>query len=259
MYLRKGSDLRETAKLADFVVSTDFASLPKDVVNQAKLCILDWFGVTLAGSKEEPAKIIAGLIKRLDKRKESTLIGDGNRVSCPNAVLINGTTSHVIELDDLHMDGILHPGVTTVSAALALAEKEGKGGRDLITATVLGYDVQARVSMAVIPSHYSDRHFHATGTCGTFGSAAAAGKLLNLNKEEMENALGIAGCQAAGLKEAFGTMCKPLQAGKAAQNGVMAAMLAQKGFSGRLRCLKAKEVSGRQRQILAMLRKLLTN
>ena len=227
-----------TKKLADFVVETTFDDLPDGVTEHVKVCILDWIGVALAGSIEPPSRIIASIIKEMAGRKEAAVIGMGFRTSCPNAALVNGVMGHSIELDDIHEEAIIHPAAPVMPAALAMAEREDVCGKKLITAVTLGYEVEIRIGRAVIPSHYE--FWHPTGTCGSFGAAAAAGKLLGLDEKCMATAFGIAGTGAAGLVEVFGTMSKPFNAGRAAMSGVMAALLAQRGFTSSTRILEAE-------------------
>jgi len=221
-----------TQELAKFVVSFDFDEIPERIVSLTKLFILDWTGSALVGSSWKQARIVIDLVKESYRRGRSTIIGDGSRVSSIGAALANGTMSHVVELDDAHYGANVHMGVVTIPAALAVAENKSAGGRDLINSVVLGCETQARIGIAVNPSHYNKRQFHSTGTVGSLGAAVVAGKLLNLNEEELAMAIGIAGTQAAGLKESFGTMCTFLHAGMAAYHGVLAAVLVQRGFTG---------------------------
>jgi len=230
--------LSVTKELADFVVETSFDDLPEEVAEHAKTCILDWIGVALAGSLEPPSRIMASIIKEMGGREEAAVIGMGFRTSCPNAALANGVIGHSAELDDIHEEAIIHPAAPVMPAALATAEAEDGSGKDLITAVTLGYEVEIRIGRAVNPSHYM--FWHPTGTCGTFGAAAATGKLLGLDEKGMAHAFGIAGTGAAGLVEVFGTMSKPFNAGRAAMGGVMAALLAQRGFTSSTRILEAE-------------------
>jgi len=218
--------------LANYLTDLQFDDLPKNVVEKAKMCLIDTIGVTLAGSRTETGRMIISLVKEWGGNEEATIFGDGCKVPSANAALVNGTLGHIHELDDGHRVAMGHPGVTSIPAAMAIAEKVGAKGKELITATVLGYEVFIRLAMSVNPSH-RDRGFHTTGTCGVFGAAAAAGKVLGLDKKSMVNALGIAGIQAAGLIEVMRgeSRLKPLNAGKAAYNGVLAALLAKKGFT----------------------------
>ncbi len=227
-----------TKRLADFAADLKFEALPRGVVEQAKLCLLDWLGAALAGSLELPSRILASIVRDMGGREESTVIGTDIRATSINASLANGVAGHAVELDDINEESIVHPAAPVMPAALAIAERDGLSGRDLLVAIVVGYEVENRIGRAMNPSHY--RYWHATGTCGTFGAAAAAGRLLGLDGEGMARAFGIAGTQAAGLIEAFGTMSKPLNPGKAAMNGVIAALLAQRGFTAPTSILEAE-------------------
>jgi 2-methylcitrate dehydratase PrpD len=198
---------------------------------------LDWLGSALAGSLEPPAKIIKELTKETGGRKESTIIGTRTKSSCLNAALANGIMGHTIELDDLHVDSIIHPAAPVVPASLATAESNHGSGKELITSVILGYEVEIRLALALAHSHYD--HWHPTGTCGTFGAAVAAGKILKLNEKKMTHAFGIAGTEASGLIDVFGTMSKPLNAGRAAQSGVIAALLAKKGFTSSIQIFES--------------------
>jgi 2-methylcitrate dehydratase PrpD len=230
--------MTETRKLAEFIVKTNFNDLPENVQRHAKLCIMDWLGASLAGSIEPPAKMISAIMRELGGKRESTIIGAHTKTACMNAALANGIIGHTVELDDVHELSIIHPAAPVIPAALAIGERCDSSGQDFIAAVVLGYEAGIRIGMAMNPSHY--QYWHTTGTCGTFGAAVTAGKLLDLDEEEMIQALGIAGTQAAGLVETFGTMSKPLNPGKAAQSGVLAALLAQKGFTSSKQMLDSK-------------------
>jgi 2-methylcitrate dehydratase PrpD len=170
---------------------------------------------------------------------ESTMFASG-RSSAAGAALANGVASHILELDDVHKTSTLHPAAPIIPAALAIAEREHLDGPCFLLAVALGYDVALRIGEAVNPSHY--RYWHPTGTVATFGSAAAAGSLLKLNGDQMLDALGNAGTQAAGLWEfnADGAMSKHLHPGKAAFNGILSADLARLGFTGATRILEGQ-------------------
>jgi 2-methylcitrate dehydratase PrpD len=148
------------------------------------------------------------------------------------AALVNGAAAHALDYDDVNMAMPGHPSVAILPGLLALAELKSSSGRDVITAFVAGYETACRIGAALQPGHYN-LGFHSTGTVGSFGAAAACARLLGLDAEAIAMALGIAGTQAAGLKSQFGTMCKPFHAGRAAQNGLLAARLAERGFSSR--------------------------
>jgi len=163
---------------------------------------------------------------------QSSIIGHSARLPMLSAALVNGSAAHALDYDDVNMAMPGHPSVAILPGLLALAELKGSSGREVVTAFVAGYETACRIGAALQPGHYNFG-FHSTGTVGTFGAAAACAWLLGLDAEAAATALGIAGTQAAGLKSQFGTMCKPFHAGKAAQNGLLAARLAQRGFSSR--------------------------
>ncbi len=233
------SNVRVTEDLANFIIETEYDHFPHHVVEHTKLCVLDWLGAAFAGCEAPSARIVQTLVRELGGNHESTVIGTKFKTSLINAALANGVMGHAVELDDIHAESITHPAAPVIPAALACAEKQDSSGQDLIASIILGYDVEIRISAAIVLSHYE--YWHPTGTCGTFGSVAAAGKILRLNVEEMINALGLAGTQASGLIKAFGTMSKPLNAGKAAVNGIIAALLAKKGFSGPSQILEGEK------------------
>jgi len=226
------STLMIANRLSTFVTSLEFEDLPKSVVEQAKRSLLDTIGVILAGLSSETGKTFTSLAREWGGIKDSTIFGDGLKVPSPIAALVNGTMGHVHELDDGHRFALGHPGITSIPAAFAVAEKSGADGKELITSIVLGYDLFVRVAKAINPSHRR-RGFHTTGTCGTFGAAVASGKILHLNEKEIVNTIGIAGIQAAGLMEVMhgDSIIKPLNAGRAASNGTLAALLAEQGIS----------------------------
>ena len=223
---------RVTLDIASRAAGLRYAELPKDIRRWARQCLLDWLGVTLAGAAEELSRILLAEAEEQGGRPIATLIGHGAKASTQQAALLNGAASHALDYDDVNMTMGGHPTVPVMPATLALGEARGASGADLIAAFVAGYETACRIGALVAPSHYA-RGFHATATVGTFGAAAACARLFKLDEAQTATALGIAGTQAAGLKSMFGTMCKPLHAGKAAQNGLLAAGLAARGFSAR--------------------------
>jgi 2-methylcitrate dehydratase PrpD len=163
---------------------------------------------------------------------QAGVIGREKRLPALSAALVNGAAAHALDYDDVNMAMPGHPSVAILPGLLGLAEVRRSSGREVITAFVAGYETACRIGMALQPGHYN-LGFHSTGTVGSFGAAAACARLLGLDAETTAMALGIAGTQSAGLKSLFGTMCKPFHAGKAAQNGLLAARLAARGFSSR--------------------------
>jgi 2-methylcitrate dehydratase PrpD len=227
-------------KLAEFIHSTVYEGLPQEAVHAAKTAFLDWLGSAAAGGRMGPSQKALAVIRGQGGLPQATLLATGEKTSCLNAALGNGLASHIVELDDVNRSAIIHAGAAVIPSALAAAEMNGSSGRQLIEAIIVGYETAIRVGEAVTPSHYY--YWHTTGTCGTFGAAAAAGRLLGLNTEQLVWALGSAGTQAAGLWEflADGAMSKHLHPGKAAQNGVLAALLARENFTGASRILEGE-------------------
>src|SRR6185437_4704050 len=221
-----------TQSLARRAAGLRAGDLPERVRILARQCLLDWLAVTLAGAREELSDILLAEAEEQGGRAAATLIGHRLRAPTQQAALVNGAASHALDFDDVNMTMGGHPTVPVMPAVLALAEARGAGGAALMTAFVAGYETLCRVGALVSPGHYA-RGFHNTATVGSFGAAAGAANLLGLDAAATATALGIAGTQAAGLKSMFGTMCKPLHAGKAAQNGVLAASLAARGFTSR--------------------------
>lgn len=226
-------------KLANFIVQTKYEDLPADVVAFTKDCILDWLGSAIAGASKPPVRMMHEFAVEQGGLPQATLI-TGGKTSVVQASFVNGGASHIVEQDDIHKASIVHAATVVIPAALAIAEWKKKSGRDFIAAVAIGYDVCFRVGEAVSPSHYY--YWHNTATCGTFGAVAAAAKLLDLNTEQIVHALGNAGTQAAGLWEFItdGANSKQLHTGKAAMNGVLAALLAEKGFTGPRKILEGE-------------------
>ncbi|MBI1878994.1 MAG: MmgE/PrpD family protein [Chloroflexi bacterium] len=225
--------------LAEFAAGARYDDLPPHVVGETQRAILDWLGSALAGALEPPARIVQQVIASFGAADEATVFGAG-RAAAASAALANGVASHILELDDVHKGSTLHAAAPIIPAALAVAEREHADGASFLLAVALGYDAALRVGEAVNPTHY--RFWHPTGTAATFGAAVAAGSLLKLNGAQMLDALGSAGTQASGLWEfnADGAMSKHLHPGKAAFNGVLAADLARRGFSGATRILEGE-------------------
>ncbi|MDD1763143.1 MAG: MmgE/PrpD family protein, partial [Methanobacteriaceae archaeon] len=218
-----------TSQLSEYICNTDYNQLPPSVVEKAKLCFIDFLGVSLRGSNTESGLAIRDI---LNYGHESTVIGHG-KASALEASLANGIFAHALDLDDGHRWAQLHPGACVMPAALSLCEKYGKNGCEFINSVVVGYEVTIMLGLMVNPGHRR-RGFHSTGTCGTFGAAAAASNILNLDQEQTMDALGLAGTQAAGLLESdhSGSMGKHLHTGRAAQSGVLSTLLTKKGFNG---------------------------
>ena len=226
-----------TRWLAERASAIRYEDLPATAVTVTRQCMLDWFAVTIPGFDEPAVKILSDEILSDGARPVASLAGSASKTSALNAALINGTASHAIDYDDVNMAILGHPTVALLPGLLALAEETGASQDDVITAFVAGYEVACRTGALVSPSHY-DHGFHATSTVGSIGAAAACARLMDLDAEITATAYGIALTKASGLKSMFGTMCKPMHAGMAAQNGLMAAKLAARGFTSRVDALE---------------------
>src|SRR5262245_42697125 len=225
--------------LAELLATVRYDDLPADVIEHARRAVTDWLGSAMAGSIEKPARLAQTVAAGFGASGEATMFGAG-RASAAAAAFANGVASHILELDDIHKGSTVHAAAPIIPAALAVAEREHADGRAFLAAVTIGYEAAFRIGEAVNPSHYY--FFHPTGTVATFGAAAAAGSLMNLDPEQMVDALGSAGTQAAALWEfnADGAMSKHLHPGKAAMNGVLAADLARIGFTGAARILEGE-------------------
>src|SRR5579863_6147226 len=221
-----------TRTLAERACAVTYDALPEPVRELALQCVLDYLGVGLAGSDDGLVSILLDELSEAGGTAQAGVIGHSARLPVLSAALVNGAIAHALDYDDVHLAMPGHPSVAILPALLALAEERQAPGKAVIAAFVAGYETCCRIGMALRPGHYT-RGFHATGTIGAFGAAAACAHLLGLDAEATGRALGIAGTQSAGLKSQFGTMCKPFHAGKAAQNGLLAARLAARGFSSR--------------------------
>ena len=222
-----------TRALAERAIALRYDELPTPVRELAEQCILDYLGVAIAGSQDPLVRILLDEMAEAGGSPQSSIIGHSVRLPVVSAALVNGSAAHALDYDDVNMAMPGHPSVPILPGLLALAELKESSGTEVITAFVAGYETACRIGAALQPGHYN-LGFHSTGTVGCFGAAAACARLLGLDAEATAMALGIAGTQAAGLKSQFGTMCKPFHAGKAAQNGLLAARLAQRGFSSRI-------------------------
>ena len=222
--------MNTTQQLCDAIKKLTFDDFPPDVVDEAKLCLLDWLGVTLGGAGEPLTKILIEVAGMMGGEKHASIIGHAHKDSMLNAALINGSASHALDFDDVHFQMMGHPTVPVMPALLALAEARNASGRDVLTAFITGFEAECRIGSSVLPFHYQ-QGWHATSTIGRFGAAVACAKLLDLDTERMNYAIGLAGTQSAGLKQVFGTMTKPFHAGKAAMDGLLATLLAEKGFT----------------------------
>ena len=219
-----------TEMVAKWIVDTTYEDIPPDAIRVANESCFDLLGVILAGSTQPVGDIIRGYAGDLGGAPEATVLATGERTSALNAALVNGTMGHALDYDDF--GGFGHPTVAIFPALLALGESIGATGRDLMEAYIIGCEVGLAVDYA---THYHGqqmhRGFHSTAILGRLAAAAACAKLLKLDEQQTTMALGMAGSMAGGVIHNFGTMTKPLHAGMTCRDGVMAAQLAQRGFT----------------------------
>ena len=227
-----------TQLLAQFVATHPSRGWSDTVDHEAHRTFMNWVGCAVGAAHHDTAQAALGAVQVLQPAAQASLLGRRERVDVASAALINGISSHTFDFDDTHLKTIIHPAGPVASALLALAEHTGAGGRELIDALVLGIDVSCRVGNAMYPDHY-DRGWHITGSTGTLGAAAACARLLKLDVAKTSMALGIAASQPIGMREQFGTMTKPFHPGGAARAGLMAALMAQHGYTASPRALEA--------------------
>ncbi|MGH8638745.1 MAG: MmgE/PrpD family protein [Burkholderiales bacterium] len=230
-----------TRELGRFVAELRYADLPSAVRERAKLALLDWVGSALAGLDSDSARRAGALIEELGGMSEATVVGRPARVPALHAALLNGIQAAVYEIDDVHLDCRVHPGLPVISAAFALAEREGADGPRLIEAIVAGYEVLVRMTIALGVPH--NNWWHSTGTAGAVGAAAAAAKVLGLSAEQCTGALGLGATQGAGLidgTEGSALGAKHFHGGKAAQNGIWSALLARREYFGSCTALEGE-------------------
>lgn len=224
-----------TREMVNFCSRLSYQELSPEITDRVKYLALDFLGVAVRGSLTESAEVVRNFIRDMNLgTKGGVVIGTGLRAAAQYAALANGTASHSLELDDVSNEASAHPGVAIFPAALAAAELEGCNGERFTEAVVLGYEVMVRLGKALNPASHYARGFHPTGTCGAFGATIAVSKIFNLDAEPTLNALGIVGSQAAGSMEFLtnGSWTKRLHPGWAAHNGIIAALLAKRGFTG---------------------------
>ena len=207
-------------------------NIPPATLEMAKLCVLDWFGLALAGSREPLSVLLRDAALADGARPTATVVGHGRAFSPRQAALVNGAAGHALDYDDVNLAMRVHPTTVILPGLLALAEAHRLSGRAVLEAFVVGYEAAGLIGTALSASHYA-RGFHATGTIGAFGAAAACAHLLGLDEDKTAIAYGLAGSQAAGLKAQFGTMAKSVHAGRAAEAGLTSALWARDGMTAR--------------------------
>ncbi len=229
-----------TTILADFVAKSRWEDCQAPAVAAARRAIVDCLGVMLAGSQEPAARILQAIALAEGGSPLCTVVGTGRRTGALWAALANGTAAHALDFDDTNFLLMGHPSAPVLAAALAAGELALVDGQALLHAFLLGFEVETTLGAVINPAHY-DRGWHATGTLGTLGAAAAAARLLGLDPAQIRTALAVAASQSSGLKENFGTMTKPFHAGHAARSGVLAALMARGGWTASEQALEGPQ------------------
>jgi len=229
-----------TKTLCAHLASAHYGDLTPAAVREARRGILDWIGCALAGSTHPTIGKLLGVLKELGGKQQATVIGHDLKLGLLDAALANGQMGHVLDLDDTHMGGVvLHASSPVLAALFALAERAPVSGADLMLAYVVGFEAGVRAGRAS-PGHHKGG-WHPTGTLGSIAAGVAAGKFIQLSAQQLVYAMGISATQAAGMQLNRGTSCKSFHAGKAASNGVLAALLAQSGFDSSQEIFEGKK------------------
>jgi 2-methylcitrate dehydratase PrpD len=228
-----------THALAHYIVTASYDDLPANVRKEGVRTLLNWVGVAIGGSRHQAVESAVAALAPFSGPQQASLFGRRERFDIMNAAFINGVSSHIFDYDDTHLKSAIHPAGPVASSILALSEMQPVSGKDFLNALVLGVETECRIGNAVYPNHY-DAGWHITGTAGVFGSAVAVGKLLGLSEQQMVWAIGLAASQPVGLRESFGSMNKSFNPGRAASDGIFAAMLASKNFTSSDGMLEAK-------------------
>lgn len=227
-----------TRDLARFIVGSHWRDIPREIRHEAKRALLNWLGCAIGGCRDVTVDIALAALREFAGPPQATVLGRGERLDIFNAALVNAIGSNNLDFDDTHLRTVIHPTVPVACALTALVEHTPATGAQLLHAFILGVETECRIGIAVSPAHY-DAGWHITATCGVFGAAAACGKLLRLNEQQMTWALGIAATQASGLTAMLGSMAKTYNMGHAARNGLAAALLAAKNFTSSERGIEA--------------------
>ena len=228
-----------TKILAQWILASSYDTLPETVRREGVRSFLNWVGVAIGGSHHETVDVAVSALQPFSGPPQAGLFGRSERFDIMNAAFLSGVASHIFDFDDTHLKTIIHPAGPVASAILAYAQMKPVSGKDFLDALVVGIETECRIGNAVYPNHY-DAGWHITGTCGPFGAAAAVGKLMGLTEQQMVYALGLAASQPVGLRESFGSMNKSFNPGRAASNGLFAAILAAKGFTSSDGMIEAK-------------------
>jgi len=216
--------------IARYAATAPLEDVPANVRKEATRTLLNWVGCAVGGSREDAPTHAVAALAPFSGPPQASLFGRKERLDALHAAMVNGISSHVLDYDDTHLRTIIHPAGPVASALTAWAEYHPVSGAELMHALILGCEIECRIGNSVFPEHYA-MGWHITGSCGVFGSAVAMGRILKLNEQQMTWAVGIAASQPVGLKVQFGSDTKSFHPGRAAQNGMVAALLAQQGYT----------------------------
>ncbi len=226
-----------SAPLSQFVAKVTWGDVPDDVRHNTKRSLLNYFGTAFAGAHDHALEHSVAVLNEFKGQGKATLIGRSEMADSLTAAFVNGAAGNVHDFDDTHIRTVIHPTAPVAPGLLALAERQKISGTEFMTALALGIEAACRIGNAVSPGHYA-RGWHITASCGVFGAALAAGKVLGLDAQKLTYALGVASAQASGLVETLGFMAKSIGVGSAARGGFLAALLAEKGLDGPTRPLE---------------------
>ena len=235
-----------TPALARFVATTRWNDIPDSVRHEAKRALLNFFAVAIAGCRTRPVELALQQLSEFSGGKQATVVGRRERIDALSAAFLNAAGANVFDYCDTHLPTVVHPTSPLAPAVLALSELRKVTGPQFLLAFILGFEIECRIGGAISPGHYP-KGWHITSTCGVFGAAAAAAKLLDLSEAQVVWALGTASTQSAGLCECLGWPAKSVSVGNAARNGLFSALLAEKGFEG-----PAEPIAGAQGFLAAM-------
>ncbi len=233
-----------TKTLAANIVDCQLDALPVEVIHEAKKCFLNWLANAVAAHEHPSMGMMLNVAKQMASAPQATVLGTAIRTDVQFASILNGMSSSMFDFDDTFLDTILHPSAPVYPALVAWGEHKQLPGKVLLQAFVIGVEIEERLARFLGRKGHYEKGWHVTGTAGTFGAAAAMGKVLALSREQMLYALGIASTQAAGVRTMFGSYAKPIHAGKAASNGMLSALLAREGMTSSLEPLEAAKGYG---------------
>lgn len=233
------SNPEASAAIAHFIANARLDALPHAAIHEAKRSLVNFFATTISACNDHPIRTMLRSLQEFSERAQASVIGRSERIDALSAAFLNAAGANLTDFDDTHEPTIIHPTAPVAPVLFALSESRRISGRDLLGAFVLGVEIECRLGNAVSPGHYQ-KGWHITATCGVFGAAMAAGKLLGLPAERLVGALGLAATQASGLVESLGQDAKSISIGNASRNGLWSALLARDGLNGPARPIEGR-------------------